>query len=168
MSLSISLPIKARILGTSLVVQWLRLCTSNAGDAALIPGWGTKIPHATAKRFFKIFFKSFLKFFKIRDLALDPKPPTVCFSSTCHLSGPISPYFSLPATLAFLLFSLENSRHAPAPGPLHLLKPSAKTFSWFPQDLLSHVFQVSAEMSLSLQGFPDPVPQLCQAPFLIC
>ena len=32
--------------GTSLVVQWLRFCTSNAGDEGSIPGWGTKIPHA--------------------------------------------------------------------------------------------------------------------------
>ena len=31
---------------TSLGVQWLRLCTSNAGGAGSIPGWGTKIPHA--------------------------------------------------------------------------------------------------------------------------
>ena len=42
--------------GTSLVVQWLRLCTPNAGNLGLIPGWGTmsltpqlKIPHATTK-----------------------------------------------------------------------------------------------------------------------
>ena len=28
------------------VVQWLRLHTSNTGDAGSIPGWGTKIPHA--------------------------------------------------------------------------------------------------------------------------
>ena len=27
------------------MVQWLRL-SSNAGDVDLIPGWGTKIPHA--------------------------------------------------------------------------------------------------------------------------
>ena len=33
--------------GTSLVVQWLRLCTSTAGGMGLIPGRGTKIPHAT-------------------------------------------------------------------------------------------------------------------------
>ena len=33
-------------IGTSLVVQWLRLCASNAGGTGLIPGWGTKIPHA--------------------------------------------------------------------------------------------------------------------------
>ena len=33
-------------LRTSLVVQWLRLCASNAGYAGLIPGQGTKIPHA--------------------------------------------------------------------------------------------------------------------------
>ena len=30
---------------TSLVVQWLRLCTSTAGGEGLIPGQGTKIPH---------------------------------------------------------------------------------------------------------------------------
>ena len=33
-------------LGTSLVVQWLRLLDSNAGDVDLILGWGTRIPHA--------------------------------------------------------------------------------------------------------------------------
>ena len=32
--------------GISLEVQWLRLCTSNAGGAGSIPGWGNKIPHA--------------------------------------------------------------------------------------------------------------------------
>ena len=32
--------------GTSLEVQWLRLCTSIAGDSGLIPGQETKIPHA--------------------------------------------------------------------------------------------------------------------------
>ncbi|XP_059950014.1 leydig cell tumor 10 kDa protein homolog isoform X1 [Mesoplodon densirostris] len=37
--------------GTSLAVQWLRLCTSTAGGAGsgLIPGWGTKIPRATGR-----------------------------------------------------------------------------------------------------------------------
>ena len=34
------------ILGTSLVVQWLRLCTSNAGGMGSIPGQETKIPCA--------------------------------------------------------------------------------------------------------------------------
>ena len=29
-------------LGTSLVVQWLRHCTANAGDPGLIPGQGTR------------------------------------------------------------------------------------------------------------------------------
>ena len=28
--------------GTSLVVQWLRLCTPNAGHPGLIPGQGTR------------------------------------------------------------------------------------------------------------------------------
>ena len=32
--------------GTFLVVQWLRLRTSNARDMSLIPGRGNKIPHA--------------------------------------------------------------------------------------------------------------------------
>ena len=32
--------------GTSLVVQWLKLSASNAGDASSNPGRGTKIPHA--------------------------------------------------------------------------------------------------------------------------
>ena len=32
--------------GTSLAVQWFRLCPSNAGGVGLIPGWGTKIPCA--------------------------------------------------------------------------------------------------------------------------
>ena len=32
--------------GTFLAVQWLRLCTSTAGVTGLIPGQGTKIPHA--------------------------------------------------------------------------------------------------------------------------
>ena len=29
-----------------LVVQWLRLCTSNAGGVGSIPSWGTEIPYA--------------------------------------------------------------------------------------------------------------------------
>ena len=32
--------------GTSLAVWWLRLHTANAAGMGLIPGWGTKIPHA--------------------------------------------------------------------------------------------------------------------------
>ena len=37
-------------LGTSLVVQWLRLHTSLVRGVGLSPGWGTKIPHAMAKK----------------------------------------------------------------------------------------------------------------------
>ena len=36
-------------MGTSLVVQWLRLCTPNAGGLGSIPGQRTKIPHAATK-----------------------------------------------------------------------------------------------------------------------
>ena len=35
------------ILGRSLVVQWLGLCTFTTEGAGLIPGQGTKIPQAT-------------------------------------------------------------------------------------------------------------------------
>ena len=43
--------------GTSLVVQWVRCCTPNAGGPGSIPGWGTrshmhaatKSSHATTK-----------------------------------------------------------------------------------------------------------------------
>ena len=38
--------IKIAALGTSLAVQWLRLHAPNAGDTGLIPGRGTKMPHA--------------------------------------------------------------------------------------------------------------------------
>ena len=34
------------LIGTSLVVQWLRLHNPNVGRLGLIPGWETKIPHA--------------------------------------------------------------------------------------------------------------------------
>ena len=33
----------------SLVVQWLGLRTSTAGDMGSIPSWGTKIPHASQR-----------------------------------------------------------------------------------------------------------------------
>ena len=36
--------------GTSLAAQWLRLCTSNARSAGLIPGGGIKIPYAIQHR----------------------------------------------------------------------------------------------------------------------
>ena len=40
------LSIKNIYMETSLAVQWLRFCTSNAGDMGSIPGPGTKISHA--------------------------------------------------------------------------------------------------------------------------
>ena len=37
-------------IGTSLVVQWVRLCAPNAGGLGSIPGWGTRSHmHAEAK-----------------------------------------------------------------------------------------------------------------------
>ena len=35
------------LMGTSLAVQWLRLCASTAGGMDLIPGSGSKFPRAT-------------------------------------------------------------------------------------------------------------------------
>ena len=40
-----------------MAVQWLRLYTSTAGDMGSVPGWGTRIPHASQygqKKFFLI------------------------------------------------------------------------------------------------------------------
>ena len=45
-------------IGTSLAVQRLRLHTSNAGGVGLIPGQGTKIPHAARPE--KFFLKLFI------------------------------------------------------------------------------------------------------------
>ena len=42
-----SISIFKSLRGTFLVVQWLRFQVSTAGDAGLIPSWGTKIPHAS-------------------------------------------------------------------------------------------------------------------------
>ena len=41
-------------MGTSLVVQWLRLSAFTAEDMGLIPGWGTKTP--TSQKMKLIFF----------------------------------------------------------------------------------------------------------------
>ena len=38
---------KTAVPGSSLVVQWLRLHPSIAAGTGSIPGWGTKIPHAS-------------------------------------------------------------------------------------------------------------------------
>ena len=44
-SLSFACRAKTGCPGTSLAIQWLRLCASNVGGVGLIPGLGTKIPH---------------------------------------------------------------------------------------------------------------------------
>ena len=41
-----NLQMKSFKLGTSLVVQWLGVQAYTAGGSSLIPGQGTKIPHA--------------------------------------------------------------------------------------------------------------------------
>ena len=41
---------------SSLAVQWLRLCTADARGTDLIPGRGTKIPHALRQGQKKNFF----------------------------------------------------------------------------------------------------------------
>ena len=42
-------PIQKYSQGTSLVVQWLRLCTSTARGTCSIPDWGTRVWHLVAK-----------------------------------------------------------------------------------------------------------------------
>ena len=37
------LAVRNKAVGTSLMVQWLRLCASTAGGMGLISGWGAKI-----------------------------------------------------------------------------------------------------------------------------
>ena len=49
-------PQDCSVLGTSLAVQWLRIHVSSARGAGLIPGWGTKIPHAAQCSQFFFFF----------------------------------------------------------------------------------------------------------------
>ena len=44
-----SLILKIATYGTSLVVQWLRLCTPNAGGPGSILGWGNKFPYSATK-----------------------------------------------------------------------------------------------------------------------
>ena len=44
-SLSFACRAKTGCPGTSLAIQWLRLCASNVGGVGLIPGLGTKTPH---------------------------------------------------------------------------------------------------------------------------
>ena len=43
----LKIQVKYNFFRTSLVVQWLGLCTSTAKGTGLIPGGGTKIPYAT-------------------------------------------------------------------------------------------------------------------------
>ena len=38
--------VKNPLAGTSMVVQWLRICAANAGLTGSIPGRGPRIPHA--------------------------------------------------------------------------------------------------------------------------
>ena len=38
--------INRRLVRTALAIQWLRLCTSNAGGPGSVPDWGTKILQA--------------------------------------------------------------------------------------------------------------------------
>ena len=62
-------PKKHFIDGTSLVVQWLGLCAPTAGGTGWIPGWGTRISHATWHSQKKMFNK--IKFNKIILLRYD-------------------------------------------------------------------------------------------------
>ena len=66
--------INNRALGTSLVVQWLKCCASNAGGMGLIPGQGTKIPYAMLCSQINQSIKTLIK--KNRALGSIPSIPT--------------------------------------------------------------------------------------------
>ena len=45
--MNMTLNLKKKKSGPSLVVRWLRICLAIQGtQVPLVPGWGTKIPHA--------------------------------------------------------------------------------------------------------------------------
>ena len=48
--------IKNTGIGTSLVVQWLRLRAPTAGGTGSMPGWGTKVSHVVRPKQNKVLF----------------------------------------------------------------------------------------------------------------
>ena len=38
--------VKSQLRGTSLAIQWLRICTFTVGVVGSVPGWGIRIPNA--------------------------------------------------------------------------------------------------------------------------
>ena len=93
---------RSSLLGTSLAVQWLRLCAANAGRMGLITGWGTKILHCSTaqpkKRERKIasshllwlsFSSAQIIFFKKKKMACTQNCPTLrLFVFNCSVSVP--------------------------------------------------------------------------------
>ena len=86
--------------GSSLLVQWLRLCAPSSGDSVSILGQGTKIPHATTKslhavtRFLVLQLRpseaKYMKYFlKYPDTLTHFKPIEVkCLPGDCQLFKP--------------------------------------------------------------------------------
>lgn len=70
--------------GTSLAIQWLRLHASTPRGAGSIPGWGTKIPHASGLKKKKQNLGSFLE-----------------------ASLPLGGFFSPTLSLSFLICEME-------------------------------------------------------------
>ena len=71
------------MLGTSLVVQWLRLHASNAGGARSIPGRGNKIPrpHSAAKKNKIMLYFSYFYRLRKRQTENFPSPLSVLTSN---------------------------------------------------------------------------------------
>ena len=57
--------------GTSLMVQWLGICTSNAGGRDLILGWGTKILQAVWYRS-QVLFLFLKRYYRMYENLKDP------------------------------------------------------------------------------------------------
>ena len=101
---------KRVVFGTFLVAQWLRLRASKAGDAGLIPGQGTKIPHATWPK------KKRLSFIKVQGYLTEWEE----FNATCsgNKLDAESIIFDLFLNLFFIIQSAANYHGLGANGPV--------------------------------------------------
>ena len=108
-------PSKKSPFGTSLVVQWLRDCTSTAGVKGLIPGQGTKIPHAERhcqkkKKERKLSYPSLISY------SLNDKDPLQFYRQITQIWSIIDVlFFELMSDSEWHVTSLGPTRHS---GPL--------------------------------------------------
>ena len=87
--------------GTSLAVQWLKLCTSSVGGIGSIPGQRTKIPHATWCSQKKKSITIFLNVLENKNYLEWSKPHDICwFSLSDKAPGWLTHLFQLSGMLS--------------------------------------------------------------------